>query len=48
MSVRNGCIGSGVDIETISFKNMTATTLEERSELVKMILPQVQAKGAIH
>ncbi len=38
----------GVDIEAIGFKNMTATTLEERSELVKMILPRVQAKGAIH
>jgi len=36
----------GIKTDDIAFKNMFATSTEEKAELVKRILPQIKAKGA--
>ena len=36
----------GTKTERIAFKNITATTAQEKADLVKRILPQIKAKGA--
>lgn len=36
----------GTKTERIAFKNMSASTAQEKAELVKRILPQIRARGA--
>ncbi len=36
----------GIKTDTIAFKNMSATSKAEKTELVQKILPQIRAKGA--
>jgi hypothetical protein len=36
----------GIKTEMISFRNMSASTTQEKAELVKRILPQIKARGA--
>lgn len=36
----------GTKTEMIAFKNMSASTAQEKAELVKRILPQIKARGA--
>jgi hypothetical protein len=35
----------GIKTEMISFRNMSASTTQEKAELVKRILPQIKARG---
>ncbi len=37
----------GLQIESISFRNVSANTPQEKSQLVQEILPQIKAKGTV-
>ena len=36
----------GTETDTIAFKNMSASTDQEKADVVKRILPQIKAKGS--